>query len=128
MSPFTFADNEDQRLIVGRKETSLLLIELKTGKIKATLNSERAWDRGDEGDTNLDLDEPDGSKRPMSTPTEVYIKRTGVFYFHRCRLRISCSVDYHVSIRTQKPPHRNAASQPVQNLVFPSTDLTTKII
>jgi len=78
LSPFTFADNEDRRQFVGRKETSLLLIELETGKIKATLNSECAWDRGSDEAPELDLDELEGSKSPMSTPTEIYIGRTGV--------------------------------------------------
>ena len=78
LSPFTFADNEDRRLFVGRKETTLLLIELETGKIKATLNSECAWDRGGDDAAELDLDELEGGKSLMSTPTEVYIGRTGV--------------------------------------------------
>jgi serine/threonine-protein kinase/endoribonuclease IRE1 len=40
MSPFTSSNGEQTRVFVGRKETSLLLIELETGRIKATLNSE----------------------------------------------------------------------------------------
>ena len=78
LSPFTFADNEDRRLFVGRKETTLLLIELETGKIKSTLNSECAWDRGGDDALELDLDELEGGKSLMSTPTEIYIGRTGV--------------------------------------------------
>ena len=77
LSPFTFADKEDRRLFVGRKETTLLLIELETGKIKATLNSECAWDRDDDA-SELDLDELEGGRSLMSTPTEIYIGRTGV--------------------------------------------------
>jgi serine/threonine-protein kinase/endoribonuclease IRE1 len=78
LSPFTFPDHEDPREFVGRKETSLLLIELETGKIKSTLNSECAWDRGSDEALELDLDELEGSRSLMSTPTEIYIGRTGV--------------------------------------------------
>ena len=44
MSPFSFSADDDGRVFVGRKETSLLLIELETGRVKATLNSECPWD------------------------------------------------------------------------------------
>lgn len=99
LSPLTFAGTEDHRVFVGRKQTSLLLIELETGKIKATLNSECAWDQDDEiEEVELDLDELEGSKPPVSIPTEVYIGRT----------------DYHVSIYT-RPLNKNA---PIQNLSF----------
>lgn len=80
MSPFTFSGDEGRRVFVGRKETSLLLIELETGKVKATLNSECPWDPFEDNhdeDAELDLDELEGSKPPMSTPTEVFIGRTG---------------------------------------------------
>ncbi|KAG6889943.1 hypothetical protein C0995_013470 [Termitomyces sp. Mi166 len=99
MSPFTLPGSDDSRVFVGRKETSLLLIELETGKIKATLNSECAWEHPDDED-ELDLDELESSKSPMSTPTEVYIGRT----------------DYYVSIRDTR---RNAGPRlPTQNLSF----------
>ncbi|KAG6819104.1 hypothetical protein H0H93_015442 [Arthromyces matolae] len=99
MSPFTLPGSEDGRVFVGRKETSLLLIELETGRIKATLNSECAWEHQDD-DGELDLDELEESKPPLSTPTEVYIGRT----------------DYFVSIRDT---HRNAGPRlPTQNLSF----------
>lgn len=77
MSPFTLPGSDDGRVFVGRKETSLLLIELETGRIKATLNSECAWEQPDDEDGGLDLDELEDSKPPMSSPTEVYIGRTG---------------------------------------------------
>lgn len=80
LSPFTFSGSEDRRVFVGRKETSLLLIELETGKVKATLNSECPWvpyDDQNEDDAEIDLDELDGSRPQTSAPTEVFIGRTG---------------------------------------------------
>ncbi|KAF8062248.1 other/IRE protein kinase [Lyophyllum atratum] len=101
MSPFTFSGADGHRVFNGRKETSLLLIELETGKIKA-INSECAWDEfDDEEDGEVDLDELDGSKPPTSTPTEVYIGRT----------------DYHISIYTHLKD-KKAPKPPVQNLSF----------
>lgn len=82
MSPFSFSGDEDRRVFVGRKETSLLLIELETGKVKATLNSECPWDPFEDlaDDDEVDLDELEGSKRQISTPTEVFIGRTGIVF------------------------------------------------
>jgi hypothetical protein len=84
---------------------------LETGKIKATLDSECAWDdedalweevrrrnnnRGRRGGDDDDDDDEEGSRRygytgmvdldeleapPMERPTEVYIGRTGICYF-----------------------------------------------
>ncbi|PPQ92502.1 hypothetical protein CVT25_010335 [Psilocybe cyanescens] len=84
LSPFTSADRNDTRVFVGRKETSLLLIELETGKIKATLNAECPFVPDDYEDTPIDLDELEGSKPPISAPTEVYIGRTDyIITIHR---------------------------------------------
>lgn len=81
MSPFSFSGEEDGRVFVGKKETSLLVVELETGRIKATLNSECPWDQFEEfrkGDIDeLDLDELEGSKPQKPTTTDVYIGRTG---------------------------------------------------
>jgi len=83
MSPFSFARDNDRRVFVGRKETSLVLIELETGKVKATLNSECPWDPfedlREDKDLEVDLDELEGSKpsKGRSSPTEVFIGRTG---------------------------------------------------
>lgn len=80
MSPFSFSGDEGHRMFVGRKETSLLLIELETGKIKATMNTECPWDPFDDMiDEDVDLDELEGSK---PSPSEVFIGRTGeLLYF-----------------------------------------------
>ncbi|KAJ7177973.1 hypothetical protein C8R46DRAFT_942898 [Mycena filopes] len=101
MSPFSFAAADDHRVFVGRKETSLLLVELETGNIKATINSACPWDPFEDlrDEDELDLDELDGSKPPMSKPTEVFIGRT----------------DYHITIHT-RPSNRHQI--PVQNLSF----------
>ena len=84
MSPFTYLGDEERRVFVGRKETSLLLIELETGRVKATLNSECPWDpfedlKNDEVD--LDLDELEEGPLKPSAPTEVFIGRTGMQSF-----------------------------------------------
>ena len=70
ISLFSFSGDEGHRMFVGRKETSLLLIELGTGKIKATMNTECPWDPFD--DEDVDLDELEGSK---PSPSEVFIGR-----------------------------------------------------
>ncbi|KAF9000543.1 hypothetical protein BDZ89DRAFT_695635 [Hymenopellis radicata] len=105
MSPFSFADSGDRRVFVGRKETSLLLVELETGRIKATLNSECPWDPFEgfqDDDDEVDLDELDGSKPQVSPPTEVFIGRT----------------DYHISIHSRPLKNSGLPPPPVQNLSF----------
>jgi len=85
MSPFRLPGDEDGRVFVGKKETSLLVIELETGRIKATLNSECPWDQFEEFRKDkldeLDLDELEGSKSRMPQTTDVYIGRTGAKAF-----------------------------------------------
>lgn len=73
MSPFTAPTDNEKRMFIGRKETSLILLELETGKIKATLNSECPPYQ----DEVIDLDEleEDDSRQPATT--EVFIGRTG---------------------------------------------------
>ncbi|KAF7319470.1 hypothetical protein HMN09_00285600 [Mycena chlorophos] len=101
MSPFQFSSPDDDRVFVGKKETSLLVVELETGKVKATINSECPWDPFEDlhNDDELDLDELDGTKPPMEKPTEVYIGRT----------------DYQISIHTRPSSRRR---MPAQNLSF----------
>ncbi len=73
------------KLFVGKKETSLLLIELETGVVKATINpnSECPWDPFEDfsrqDDDDLDLDELDGTKpsKANRNSAEVFIGRTG---------------------------------------------------
>jgi len=82
LAPFSFSA-DDGRVFVGKKETSLLLLELETGKVKATLNSECPWDSfrdsHESAAKDLDLDELEDttSTLDMSTPTEIFIGRTG---------------------------------------------------
>ncbi|KAK0484521.1 hypothetical protein IW261DRAFT_1667840 [Armillaria novae-zelandiae] len=104
MSPFSFADSDDRRVFVGKKETSLLLVELETGRIKATLNSACPWDpfEGFQDDEELDLDELEGSKPKPPPPTEVFIGRT----------------DYHISIYSRPLKNSGSTPPPVQNLSF----------
>ncbi|KAI0052372.1 kinase-like protein [Auriscalpium vulgare] len=104
MSPFSFGDT-DRRVFVGRKKTSLLLVELETGRVKAALDSECPWDPFEdfmEHDVmDVDLDELDGTKPPKEYPTEIFIGRT----------------DYHISIHT-RPLSPSSRRLPVQNLSF----------
>ncbi|KAJ3895960.1 hypothetical protein GG344DRAFT_37696 [Lentinula edodes] len=119
MSPFSFSDPDGHsRLFVGRKETSMLVVELETGKIKASVGGECPWDpfddmkdEEDSKDYELDLDElelEETDEKPAKEkikPTEVFIGR----------------IDYHISIHTR--PSRTSSgsrlqSPPVQNLSF----------
>ena len=85
MSPFSFSGEGDSKVFVGRKETSLLLIELETGRIKQTISSECPWNEYEdpfedlkEAEEELDFDEQDGTKPPKPRkPTEVFVGRTG---------------------------------------------------
>ncbi|KAL1721557.1 hypothetical protein EV715DRAFT_249010 [Schizophyllum commune] len=107
MSPFFFSDGDVRRVFVGKKQTSLLLVELETGKLKATIDSECPWDpfedlHDDDGD-EIDLDELEGSKPPVAKTTDVFIGRT----------------DYHISIHTRPIDRRSSISPtPIQNLSF----------
>jgi serine/threonine-protein kinase/endoribonuclease IRE1 len=83
MSPFTFSDDVDTQIFFGKKETSLLLIDLETGKVKNAINSECPWDpfedlhdNPNESDID-DLHELDGTSPSKTKPMEVYIGRTG---------------------------------------------------
>jgi serine/threonine-protein kinase/endoribonuclease IRE1 len=87
MSPFSFPGDEDYKVFVGRKETSLLLLELETGRVKATISSECPWDSFEDPfedlkdiEDELDLDELERIRLPKpEKPTEVFIGRTGMF-------------------------------------------------
>jgi serine/threonine-protein kinase/endoribonuclease IRE1 len=82
MSPFSFGDT-DRRVFVGKKKTSLLVVELETGRVKAALDAECPWDPFDdmsEQDSyDIDLDELDGTKPHTDYPTDIYIGRTGMW-------------------------------------------------
>ncbi|KAJ7805583.1 hypothetical protein B0H14DRAFT_3771156 [Mycena olivaceomarginata] len=101
MSPFSFATGDDHRVFVGKKTTSEVVVELETGNIKATIDWACPWDLFENlrEDDEVDLDELEGSKPPMSKPTEVFIGRT----------------DYHITIHT-RPSSKHRI--PVQNLSF----------
>ncbi|KAJ7704318.1 hypothetical protein B0H17DRAFT_1193566 [Mycena rosella] len=117
MSPFSFAAADDHRVFVGRKETSLLVVELETGTIKATIDSECPWDPFEDlRDEELDLDELDGTKPQISKPTEVFIGRTGAFITcggNRC----DPHADYHITIHT-RPSGKHRTPLEVQDLSF----------
>ena len=117
ISPFTSVNKDDVKVFVGRKETSLILLELETGRIKATLNAECPFIPDEYQDAKIDLDELEGSKPPISAPTEVYIGRTGpsTFFFFR-RKTSFFFLDYHISIH--KKPLPGQPTPPVQELSF----------
>jgi serine/threonine-protein kinase/endoribonuclease IRE1 len=80
MSPFSFPGDE-HRMFVGKKETSMMIIKLDTGKVKGTVNADKEcfWDNQQESAEEIDLDELDGTKPPkhkLQSP-EIYIGRTG---------------------------------------------------
>lgn len=88
-SPFEIPGEEDGRVFVGKKETSLLVIELETGRVLRTVSSECPWEHEDEvvksSLTEVDLDDlEDFTERQESTSTEVYIGRTGALPFCSC--------------------------------------------
>ncbi|TCD64886.1 bifunctional endoribonuclease/protein kinase ire1 [Steccherinum ochraceum] len=104
MVPFKFGSGEGEKMFLGRKETSLVLVELETGRVKSI---ECPWDPFEDfaaeaaaQEDDLDLDELDGSKPPTKS-TEVYIGRT----------------DYHVTIHTIPPKGSNIRIPP-QNLSY----------
>lgn len=80
MSPFSFGE-ADGRVFVGSKKTSILLLELETGRVKAALDSECPWDAWNdfvEQDVmDVDLDELEGIKPSRLYPSEIFIGRTG---------------------------------------------------
>lgn len=93
MSPYSMSGDNSMKVFVGKKETSLLLVELETGRIKATLNpnAECLWDpfdefqrKGEEEEIDLDELEEDRPPRPRRTSTEVFIGRTGKCSPHYC--------------------------------------------
>jgi serine/threonine-protein kinase/endoribonuclease IRE1 len=98
LSPFRYSEDDDPKVFVGRKETSFLLLELETGKVKATINSECPWDPFEDPFEDLkqmedetDLDELDGTKPPkLEKATEVFIGRTG---------ELSCLVKYNLKVK-----------------------------
>lgn len=123
MSPFKFAREDDERIFVGKKETSLLSIELETGRVKA-INAECPWDPFEDLNSNDDivLDELEDFMSHKDPPrsTHVFIGRTG----ESCasilnELYINRLQDYHVSIysRASSPSGRKP---PGQNLSFSS--------
>jgi serine/threonine-protein kinase/endoribonuclease IRE1 len=85
MTPFRHSGEEGSKIFIGRKETSLLLIELETGRIKQTISSECPWNDYEdpfedlkEAEEALDFDEQEGARPPKPRkPTEVFVGRTG---------------------------------------------------
>ena len=116
ISPFTSVGERDTTVFVGRKETSLLVIELETGRIKATLNAECPFVPEEYEDIPAEVDEFEGMKPPVSAPTEVYIGRTGALLFTSGKFLINLTyfVDYHMSIF--KKPNSGKPAPPAQEL------------
>lgn len=83
LSPFSFGE-ADGRVFVGSKKTSILLLELETGRVKAALDAECPWDVWNdfvEQDVmDIDLDELEGIKPSRLYPSEIFIGRTGISF------------------------------------------------
>jgi hypothetical protein len=79
ISPYRFSDGDITRVFVGKKETSLLVIELETGRLLRTINSECPWEPplAESGIREIDLDDLEDSNTPPATSTHIYIGRTG---------------------------------------------------
>lgn len=98
MTPFKISGEEGFKTFIGRKETSLLLIELETGRIKQTISSECPWNEYEdpfedlkEAGEVLDFDEQDNARPPkLHKPTEVLVGRTGK------PAACHCSLDFNV--------------------------------
>ncbi|KAI6132924.1 hypothetical protein EV401DRAFT_1914944 [Pisolithus croceorrhizus] len=103
-SPLKFAREDDERAFVGKKETSLLSIELETGRVKA-ITAECPWNPFEDltSKDDIDLDELEDyvSHNEPSRSAQVFVGRT----------------DYHVSIYT-RPTSPSGRKPPVQNLSF----------
>ncbi|KAJ8486815.1 hypothetical protein ONZ45_g14539 [Pleurotus djamor] len=91
LSPFSFQGDMGSRMFIGKKETSLLVVELETGKVR-TIDAECPWDPDpwenlEKSEIDLDeledLDADDGRRkkgRAQPKATEVLIGRTGKFF------------------------------------------------
>jgi hypothetical protein len=81
MSPYSFSSAEDRRVFVAKKETSLLVLELETGRLLRTISTECPWEFEEPRKsrfTEEDLDDlEDAEKPPPQTSTHIYIGRTG---------------------------------------------------
>lgn len=114
MSPFSFPSDDDRRMFVGRKETSLLLVELETGRVR-TMDQECPWDPfqdlAEPAAFDLDLDDLEGADPPRrpSKPTEVFIGRTGASPHNRCLRSF-------VVLTSRRLPHRHTHA-PVADVV-----------
>ncbi|EIN14494.1 hypothetical protein PUNSTDRAFT_80917 [Punctularia strigosozonata HHB-11173 SS5] len=102
MSPFSFTGDED-KVFIGKKNTSLLVLEVETGRIKSKISSDAClWDAEPVDSFELDLDALEsGEENGRSTPSEIFVGRT----------------DYDITIHTRS---RTSSSprQPTQRLSF----------
>ncbi|GJJ16303.1 hypothetical protein Clacol_010600 [Clathrus columnatus] len=96
LSPFTFP-GDDTRVFVGTKETSMVILELETGRVKGTINADKEcfWDDQPEAEEE-DFDSSAAPKRGLRSPL-VHIGRT----------------DYHIRIHSR---HHGV----IQNLYYSS--------
>lgn len=133
LSPFSFGETDD-RVFVGSKKTSILLLELETGRVKAALDAECPWDTwndfAEQDVMDIDLDELEGIKPSRLYPSEIFIGRTGKSF--------SCTISTDVPSDQRVPQIIVLLLLPVLPLLhhnlhrfsiclFPHMDLITKI-
>uniref|UniRef100_A0A0W0FF95 non-specific serine/threonine protein kinase n=1 Tax=Moniliophthora roreri TaxID=221103 RepID=A0A0W0FF95_MONRR len=138
MSPFSFKDEDYQRMFVGRKESRLILVELETGKIKEVVGTDECrWDplefgfggeerEEDEGTSYVvDLDELEEGAAEIEYVDDDEYSNSSSTYGDDAKKKKPTEVyigrtDYHISIYT-KPTSVASAKRPVppvQNLSF----------
>jgi serine/threonine-protein kinase/endoribonuclease IRE1 len=119
ISPFRFEDGGITRVFVSEKETSLLVIELETGRLLQTINSKCPWEPPSDQFSvrEIDLDELEDSDTPPPTSTHIYIGRTGERIPSFSCPHLNPLIDYRVSIHTSPSPG-SSIRPPVQNLSF----------
>lgn len=130
MSPLKLAGDDGERVFVGKKETSLLSIELETGRVQA-INAECPWDPFEDLNSkdDIDLDELEDHipYKDISKSTQVFIGRTGgcCVSFGPKTIPISLKITMSLSIPAQTPIE--AASPRYKTCHFLCMDLIAKI-
>ena len=137
MTPFRLSGEEGSKVFIGRKETSLLLIELETGRVKQTISSECPWNEYEdpfedlkEAEETLEFEEYDNARPPKPRrPSEVFVGRTGEPAIHQLILvsdtqQTIMSPFAPASFQELLPPHpSNIYHSPLTARITRTTDI-----